>query len=83
MSEQPTTEELRSRWAAALKEKREALGWSQRRLALAAGVSNVTVNELERGEHSGSDQTRIALARALKCEVHELFAYPTLTEEAS
>ena len=78
-----TIEELRARRGAAIKAKREAKGLSQRGLAMSAGITNSTVADIEKGLQSVSDQTLIALAGALDCEVHELFAYPPLTEEAS
>jgi len=78
-----TIEELRASRAAAIKAKREAAGLSQRGLAMAAGITNSTVADIEKGLQSVSDQTLVALAGALDCEVHELFASPLVTEEAS
>lgn len=56
---------------------------SQRQLARTAGLGQDTVSAIENAEHGGSDQTRMALARALGVEVHELFAYPTVAEPVS
>lgn len=83
--QQPTTQELRQQWGTAVQSRREALGMSQRKLARVAGLGQDTVSAIENAEHGGSDQTRIALARALEVEVHELFAYPSTaaTKEAS
>lgn len=81
--QQPTTEQLRQQWGNAVSEHRAAHGMSQRKLARLAGLGQDTVSAIERGEHGGSDQTRMALARALGVEVHELFAYPPVTEVAS
>jgi transcriptional regulator with XRE-family HTH domain len=78
-----TTEELRRQFGAAVARRREALGWSQRKLARVAGLGQDTVSAIERGEHGGSDLTRIALARAMQVEVHQLFVYPTVIEAAS
>jgi transcriptional regulator with XRE-family HTH domain len=78
----PTTEELRRQFGAAVTRRREALGWSQRRLARVAGLGPDTVSAIERGEHGGSDLTRIALARAMQVEVHDLFVYPTVVDVA-
>ena len=48
-----------------------------------AGITNSTVADIEKGLQSVSDQTLVALAGALNCEVHELFADPLVTKEAS
>lgn len=74
---QPTTEQLRRQWGAAVCERRKARGMSRRALARVAGLGADTVSAIENGEHSGSDLTRIALARALGVEVYELFTYPS------
>jgi transcriptional regulator with XRE-family HTH domain len=81
--QQPTTEQLRQQWGAAVARRRTALGLSQRRLARIAGIGQDTVSAIENGEHGGSDLTRIALARALGVEVADLFAYPSVVEAAS
>jgi len=78
-----TIEDLRASRAAAIKAKREAAGLSQRGLAMSAGITNSTVADIEKGLQSVSDQTLVALARALKCDVHELFANPPVAKEAS
>lgn len=81
--QQPTTEQLRQQWGTAVERRRKNLGMSQRQLARVAGLGQDTVSAIENAEHGGSDQTRIALARALNVEVHELFAYPPTVQAAS
>lgn len=81
--QQPTTEQLRQQWGNAVSARRSALEMSQRKLARLAGLGQDTVSAIERGEHGGSDQTRMALARALGVEVHELFSYPPVSEAAA
>lgn len=71
-----TIAELRARRGAAIKAKREAADLSQRALAMRAGITNSTVADIEKGLQSVSDQTLVALAEALNCEVHELFTSP-------
>ena len=77
------TAALRSRWAERVRTRRQELGLTQFQVATAAGLQQATVSQIERGEHAGSDETRIALARALKTEVADLFAYPSITEHAA
>lgn len=78
-----TIAELRARRGAAIKARREAAKLSQRGLAMAAGITNSTVADIEKGLQSVSDQTLVRLADALSCEVHELFSYEPITQEAS
>jgi DNA-binding XRE family transcriptional regulator len=80
---QPTTEQLRQQWGAAVAQHRKDRKLSQRGLARLAGIGQDTVSAIEKGEHGGSDLTRIALARAFGVEVHELFAYPPIVEAAA
>jgi DNA-binding XRE family transcriptional regulator len=57
-----------------LEQRRLALGYSRERLGAAAGgVSSATVRRIERGLVNPHQITRLALARALSCEVEEIF----------
>lgn len=82
---EPTADDLRRRreWGQSLAERRKAQQLTQVELATAAGIQQATVSQIERGEHSGSERTRIALARALRLEVHELFPYPPTAAEVA
>lgn len=80
MTETPT---LWAQWGSAVRQRRKAQGLSQHELAVAAGLVVTTISDLERGVSGGSDQTKIKVAHALGVEVHDLFAYPPLTEAAA
>ena len=57
-----------------LEQRRVALGYSRERLGAAAGgVSSATVWRIERGLVTPHHTTRLALARALRCEVADIF----------
>jgi transcriptional regulator with XRE-family HTH domain len=57
-----------------LQRRRQALGLSRERLGAAAGgISSATVRRVERGLVSPHPATVAALARALNCEVADLF----------
>lgn len=60
--------EIVSRIQARLAER----GWSQRRLALAAGVSPMLLSQALRGECRLSAVTVAAIAQAFECTVSEL-----------
>ena len=50
----------------------DALGWSQRRLALAAGISPMLLSQALRGDVRLSAVTVTALAEAIGCKIDEL-----------
>lgn len=54
-----------------IKARREALGWSQRELAKAAGVSTSTIGNLEAGIRH-QPRSLLSIAAALGMSVHEL-----------
>jgi DNA-binding XRE family transcriptional regulator len=57
-----------------LEQRRLALGYSRERLGAAAGgISSATVRRIERALVSPHPTTRRALARALSCEVEDIF----------
>jgi transcriptional regulator with XRE-family HTH domain len=46
---------------------------TQRDLAKAAGLTQVTISNIEIGKHEPEDYTKFRLAKALECTVDELF----------
>src|SRR5215207_1345749 len=56
-----------------IKRLREEIGWSQAELAVYAGSSQPTVNQIESGKRNPSTQTLGKLASALGVEVSDLF----------
>lgn len=52
---------------------REGKGWSQAELAVYAGSSQPTVNQIESGKRNPSTATLVKLARALEVEVADFF----------
>jgi len=63
-----------------LREFRNARGWSQERLALAAGLSTMGVFQLEHGQREGRPATWIALADALEVHPLHLLATPAVED---
>ena len=59
---------------------REANTWTQEELAVAAGISERTVQRTERGEHSSLDTLK-ALAAAFDVDIEDLRKPPPLTEQ--
>jgi transcriptional regulator with XRE-family HTH domain len=58
----------------ALKERREALGWSQRALAEEAGVDPKTISLIEREMRSPTLFTLLLLAGALDCPLWKILS---------
>ena len=70
--------------AAGLERRRLALGYSRERLGAAAGgISSATVRRVERGLVRPHPATRAALARALGCEVEDIFPANEIEAQAS
>jgi transcriptional regulator with XRE-family HTH domain len=67
------TEQLRGILSANIKARREALGYSQEKLAEFAGISARMIKEIEGGRTWISDRTLIKLAESLKVDVFQLF----------
>lgn len=65
----------RRRWGRTLAARRKQLELSQQSLAKVAGVKQQTISVIERGLRSPTDHVRIALAKALQCQVEEIFDY--------
>lgn len=57
-----------------LREKRQALGLSQKQLADLAGITRQAVSALESDQYSPATSVALQLARALRCRVEELFS---------
>ncbi|HVO93209.1 MAG TPA: substrate-binding domain-containing protein [Terriglobales bacterium] len=70
MDTESTPVELENR----LREKRQAIGLSQKQLADLAGITRQAVSALEADQYSPATSVALQLARALKCRVEELFS---------
>ena len=70
MQNEPTELKLENR----LREKRQALGLSQKRLADLAGITRQAVSALEANQYSPATSVALQLARALHCRVEDLFS---------
>ena len=57
-----------------LREKRQALGLSQKQLAAIAGITRQAVCAVEANHYSPATSVALRLARALRCQVEELFS---------
>ncbi|GMO26937.1 MAG: hypothetical protein Pg6A_14370 [Termitinemataceae bacterium] len=83
------TEKLRRTFSKNLKKYRALAGFSQERLAEAAGISDQTVNDIEGCRKWVSDKTLIKLSIALGIEAYQLLIplaeseknYPVLLEQ--
>lgn len=56
-----------------LPERRQALGWSQQRLAEELGVSRQTILSIEKGRYDPSLPLAFRLAAVFGCHIEELF----------
>lgn len=72
-------EHLRRDWGERLRAAREKAGLTQVDLALAVGVTQMSVSAYELGRRTPSDAARMRLAEALRCRVDDLFPYPEST----
>ena len=63
-----------------LREKRQALGLSQKQLAALAGITRQAVCAVEAGQYSPATSVALHLARALRCRVEELFSIKSSDE---
>ena len=71
---------LRKTLSANIKKHREALSFTQEKLAEAAGISANMVNDIEGCRTWISDKTLASLAEALKIETYRLFLPLPLTD---
>jgi putative transcriptional regulator len=56
-----------------LPQHRQALGWSQQRLADELGVSRQTIISIEKGRYDPSLPVAFRLAAVFQCSIEELF----------
>jgi DNA-binding XRE family transcriptional regulator len=66
------------RWGARVARRRDELGMSRYRLAIDAGIGQTHLARIETGDVNAGDDTRIAIARVLKCRVEDLWDYPDI-----
>lgn len=59
-----------------IRKKRKALGWTQEKLALNAGITAGSVNRIEQGKHPPRASNLEAIAKALGTSVDELQSPP-------
>ncbi len=57
-----------------LREKRQAVGLSQKQLAAMAGMTRQAVSAVESNQYSPATSVALQLARALRCRVEDLFS---------
>ena len=55
-----------------IKELREALGWTQRKLSIECGITIGTISKIENGYHTVTNDTTEKLANALHVKPAEL-----------
>jgi putative molybdopterin biosynthesis protein len=70
METEPSEIEIENR----LREKRQALGLSQKQLADLAGITRQAVSALEANQYSPATSVALQLGRALHCRVEDLFS---------
>jgi DNA-binding XRE family transcriptional regulator len=56
-----------------LKMKRLELGFTQRQFADAVGISQQQLSMIENGRSGASEETAMAIARRLRCDVDQVF----------
>lgn len=64
-----------------VKELRAAQGWTQERLAAAAGVSRQSINSIERNRYVPSLELALTFARIFRCATDEIFQLESAREE--
>jgi transcriptional regulator with XRE-family HTH domain len=72
MTERRAPASLRTILGANVRKAREDLGWSQERLAEAAGLTQVFISHIETSKTAASVDSLQKLAAALSCEPYEL-----------
>ncbi|MCR2814884.1 helix-turn-helix transcriptional regulator [Microbacterium jiangjiandongii] len=58
-----------------LPQRRQALGWSQQRLADELGVSRQTIISIEKGRYDPSLPVAFRLAATFHCSIEDLFIF--------
>ena len=66
-------QELKATLAKNIKERRNARGWTQEKLAFLIGISTNSISEIESANNFAAPDTLVKLAKALETEVYELF----------
>jgi transcriptional regulator with XRE-family HTH domain len=66
-------------WGGRIRQRREALGISQRELAERCDVTQQTISRIEMGAVLPRDVLKIELARQLDCSPRNLFPWPATT----
>ena len=66
-----------------LREKRQALGLSQKQLADMAGMTRQAVSAIEANQYSPATSVALQLAQALRCRVEDLFSLKSVDEVVS
>lgn len=80
----PVTEEIRRRWGANVRKRRDELRLSQEDLAAAAGMSQTAISRIELGNQGIPLDVGLALAKALDTSYDALFSVDdAITEAAS
>lgn len=63
---------LKTREPNRVRELRTSLGWTQAKLAEKTGLSVPSISQIESGKQGFSDDSRVALAKALRCDPADL-----------
>jgi putative transcriptional regulator len=58
-----------------LPQRRQALGWSQQRLADELGVSRQTIISIEKGRYDPSLPVAFKIAAVFQCSIEDLFRF--------
>ena len=58
-----------------LPQRRQALGWSQQRLADELGVSRQTIISIEKGRYDPSLPVAFKIAAVFECSIEDLFRF--------
>ncbi len=64
-----------------MKDRREAMGLTQAKLAELTGIRRETLVRLERGYYNPSLKLAMKIALILSCTVEDLFEFPNLADE--
>lgn len=71
---------LGTQWGASIRERRELFGLSQTALGERCGVTQQAIAKFEAGTQIPLDRTKVAIAKALRSEVADLFPWPALAD---
>src|SRR4029077_16024425 len=76
-SEEEKREQNKPEFENRLREKRQAMGFSQKQLADMAGITRQAVSAVEAKQYSPATSVALQLARVLHCKVEDLFSIKT------